>query len=56
MRTDIPLKHRTALRSILGVFAEPRMNTQHFVHIVGKERLMSSDLLSYLNARENRRI
>ena len=34
--------------SILGVFAEPLMDTRHFVHLIGKEQLMGSDLLTYL--------
>jgi hypothetical protein len=36
------------LLSILGVFAEPFLETQRFVDLVGRERLMSSDLFDYL--------
>jgi hypothetical protein len=36
------------LLSILGVFAEPLLARETFVRMVGKEKLMASDLLSYL--------
>lgn len=36
------------LLSILGVFAEPLLEPQQFVDLVGRERLMSSDLFDYL--------
>jgi hypothetical protein len=36
------------LLAILGVFAEPFITAERFVQRVGKERLMASDLVSYL--------
>ncbi len=42
------LPQQADLLSILGVFAEPLINHERFVQIVGRERLMASDLLSYL--------
>ncbi|RRR65523.1 MAG: hypothetical protein EI684_22885 [Candidatus Viridilinea halotolerans] len=46
--TDAPLTQQADLLSILGVFAEPLMPTERFVALIGKERLMSSDLITYL--------
>src|SRR5262250_846904 len=53
MQTDIPLKRLTLLRpadllSILGVFAEPLIGHERYVRMVGREKLMASDLLTYL--------
>jgi hypothetical protein len=45
-----PLEQQADLLSILGVFAEPLIDTQRLVRMIGKERLMHSDLLSYLMA------
>lgn len=42
------LPQQADLLSILGVFAEPLIDHARFVRIVGRERLMASDLLSYL--------
>lgn len=36
------------LLTTLGIFAEPLMATEQFVRLVTKERLMASDLISYL--------
>lgn len=36
------------LLAALGVFAEPMIDAQRFIRMVTKERLMSSDLISYL--------
>lgn len=43
-----PLSQQGDLLSILGVFAEPLFEPQRFVALVGRERLMSSDLFDYL--------
>jgi len=43
-----PLPQQADLLSILGVFAEPLIAPEVFEQMVGKERLMASDLLSYL--------
>lgn len=43
-----PLAQQADLLSILGVFAEPLIESQAFVRLVGKEKLMSSDLITYL--------
>jgi predicted transposase YdaD len=43
-----PLVQQADLLSILGVFAEPLIDTERFVGLVGKEKLMSSDLITYL--------
>jgi hypothetical protein len=43
-----PLTQQADLLSILGVFAEPLIDSQAFVRLVGKEKLMSSDLITYL--------
>jgi len=32
----------------MGIFAEPLMETERFVRMVGRERLMTSDLITYL--------
>lgn len=42
------LPQQADLLSILGVFAEPLIAPDRFVRMVGKERLMASDLLTYL--------
>jgi hypothetical protein len=43
-----PLPQQTELLSALGVFAEPLIAPETFEQIVGKEKLMASDLVSYL--------
>jgi hypothetical protein len=43
-----PLEQQADLLSILGVFAEPLIDSQAFVRLVGKEKLMASDLITYL--------
>jgi len=43
-----PLSQQADLLSILGVFAEPLIDRDRFVRIVGREKLMASDLLTYL--------
>lgn len=43
-----PLTQQADLLSILGVFAEPLIEVQSFVRLVGKEKLMASDLITYL--------
>ena len=43
-----PLDQQPDLLVILGVFGEPFMEGARFVRLVGKERLMTSDLVSYL--------
>jgi hypothetical protein len=43
-----PGQRRADLLTILGVFAEPLLETSRFVRLVGRERLMASDLISYL--------
>lgn len=43
-----PPTQQADLLSILGVFAEPLIESQTFVRLVGKEKLMASDLISYL--------
>jgi hypothetical protein len=43
-----PREQQDNLLSILGVFSEPLVEVQRFVKLVGKERLMSSDLFDYL--------
>ncbi len=40
------------LLNILGIFAEPLMEMQRFVQMVGRERLMASELLNYLMAEQ----
>ena len=45
---EAPLPQQADLLSILGVFAEPLFDKDRFVRLVGKERLMGSDLLAYL--------
>src|SRR6266536_2677952 len=42
------LPQQADLLSILGVFAEPLIDHERFVRIVGREKLMASDLLTYL--------
>lgn len=46
--TEAPLTQQADLLSILGVFAEPLIDSQAFVRLVGKEKLMASDLITYL--------
>jgi predicted transposase YdaD len=43
-----PLTQQADLLSILGVFAEPLIALEAFVRLVGKEKLMASDLITYL--------
>lgn len=43
-----PLAQQPDLLVILGVFGEPFIGAERFVRLVGKERLMTSDLVSYL--------
>jgi hypothetical protein len=43
-----PPPQQADLLSILGVFAEPLIALEAFVHLVGKEKLMASDLITYL--------
>lgn len=43
-----PLPQQADLLSILGVFAEPLVDTNRFIRLVGRETLMASDLLTYL--------
>lgn len=43
-----PPSQQADLLSILGVFAEPLIDSQAFVRLVGKEKLMASDLITYL--------
>ena len=37
-----------ALLTTLGIFAEPLLSAERFIRLVTKERLMTSDLISYL--------
>jgi hypothetical protein len=48
LRTQAPPPQQADLLSMLGVFAEPLIDIQRFIDMIGKEPLMSSDLLSYL--------
>lgn len=43
-----PLAQQADLLSILGVFAEPLIDAVSFIALVGKEKLMASDLISHL--------
>jgi hypothetical protein len=43
-----PLPQQGDLLSILGVFAEPLLEPRRFVDLIGRERLMSSDLFDEL--------
>jgi len=43
-----PLPQQGDLLSILGVFAEPLLEPRRFVDLIGRKRLMSSDLFDYL--------
>ncbi|HVA90453.1 MAG TPA: hypothetical protein VNL71_11495 [Chloroflexota bacterium] len=43
-----PGHQQADLLTILGVFAEPVMDTSRFVRMIGREKLMASDLISYL--------
>jgi hypothetical protein len=45
---EAPGRQQADLLTILGLFAEPLMDTERFVHLVGRERLMASDLITYL--------
>ncbi|NTV65155.1 MAG: hypothetical protein HGA65_16725 [Oscillochloris sp.] len=36
------------LLAALGIFAEPILATERFIHLVSKERLMTTDLIAYL--------
>ncbi len=44
----VALPQQADLLSILGIFAEPLIDHQRFVRIIGKEKLMASDLITYL--------
>jgi hypothetical protein len=46
--TQAPPTQQGDLLSILGVFAEPFVDAKRFTDLVGRERLMSSDLFDYL--------
>lgn len=46
--TTAPETQQADLLAILGVFAEPLVPVEQFVQRVGKERLMATDLISYL--------
>jgi predicted transposase YdaD len=46
-RTD-PDSRQADLLTILGVFAEPLVDPSQFVRMMGRERLMASDLIGYL--------
>jgi hypothetical protein len=46
--TQAPPTQQGDLLSILGVFAEPLVDAKRFTDLVGRERLMSSDLFDYL--------
>lgn len=43
-----PGRQQADLLTILGIFAEPLVETARFVRMVGRERLMASDLISYM--------
>jgi hypothetical protein len=43
-----PVTQQADLLSILGVFAEPLIELEAFVRLVGKEKLIASDLITYL--------
>lgn len=43
-----PLTQQSDLLSILGTFAEPLLQPQRFMHLVGREKLMSSGLFDLL--------
>jgi hypothetical protein len=45
---EAPPEQQADLLVILGVFGEPLIAAERFVRLVGKERLMASDLVSYL--------
>ncbi|MFL5802093.1 MAG: hypothetical protein ACJ8CR_10185 [Roseiflexaceae bacterium] len=45
---EATLPQQADLLSILGVFAEPLMERERYVRMVGREKLMASDLLTYL--------
>jgi hypothetical protein len=45
---EVPGRQQADLLTILGIFAEPLMNSERFVRLVGRERLMASDLITYL--------
>jgi hypothetical protein len=48
VRHQTPLPHQADLLNILGVFAEPLIDHERFIRIIGREKLMASDLISYL--------
>jgi hypothetical protein len=54
MKTYLPLKRVTRLQgellAALGIFAEPIFDTERFIRLVTKERLMATDLISLLTA------
>jgi hypothetical protein len=43
-----PIEQQGDLLSILGVFAEPLLEARRFISLVGRERLMRSELFDYL--------
>jgi len=43
-----PEPRRADLLAILGVFAEPLIDSTRYARMIGRERLMASDLISYL--------
>lgn len=45
---EAPLEQQADLLVILGVFGAPWVPAERYVHLVGKEQLMTSDLVSYL--------
>jgi hypothetical protein len=45
---DAPSPAQSDLLATLGIFAEPLFSTERFIRMVTKERLMSSELISYL--------
>jgi predicted transposase YdaD len=48
LSNEAALPQQADLLSILGVFAEPLMKRERYVRLVGREKLMASDLLTYL--------
>lgn len=47
IRTTAP-PTQSELLATLGIFAEPLLTTERFIRLVTRERLMASDLISYL--------
>jgi hypothetical protein len=46
--TQAPLPQQDDLLAILGTFATPYIKAEQFIAMVGRERLMSSELFEYL--------